>query len=231
MSYDADDIEDDGTNPDQGTEQWHAERSGCITASRFGDLIWQPGQVFKSGPRKGQPKPPPEGRQTYITQIVAELLTGKAVEQIKAKQLDYGHEMEPEAIAAYEQRTGKLVEQCGFIRHAQFPFIGASPDFLVDTDGGGEVKCPMSITVHAKTLREGLPPEHIEQIQGGLWVTGRYWWDFISYHPAFPPGLDLYVQRVQRDVETISVIKDSCLSAWQEIQAAVSKLNTRITSA
>ena len=223
----SEDCADDGTNPDQGSELWHSERAGCITASRFGDLIWTPGESFKSGPRKGMPKPPPEGRQTYITQIVAELLTGSAVDQVKARQLDYGHEMEPEAIAAYELHTGKLVEQCGFIRHPDYSFIGASPDFLVDTDGGGEVKCPISIVVHTKTLREGLPPEHIEQIQGGLWVTGRLWWDFVSFHPKFPPGLDLYVQRVYRDTTKISTMKSCCLSAWEEVQATLKNLKAK----
>ena len=225
-----DDDLDDASNPDQGSESWHAERAGCITASRMGDLIWTPGQVFKSGPRKGQPKPPPDGRNTYINQIVAELLTGQAIDQVRARQLDYGHEMEPFAVSAYEGKTGQLVEQCGFLRHPNYPFIGASPDFLVDENGGGEIKCPMSIVVHAATLRDGLPDEHIEQIQGGLWVTGRAWWDFVSFNPRFPPGLDLYVQRVHRDDARISIMKQCCLSAWDEVQSIVAKLRQKEVS-
>lgn len=219
---------DDARNPEQGSDQWHAERAGCITASRMGDLIWVPGQTFKSGPRKGELKPPPDGRNTYINQLVAENITGRAVDQVKARAMDYGHEQEPFAVSAYEARTGRLVEQCGFIRHPDFPFIGASPDFLVDDDGGGEVKCPMSIVVHAETLRNGLPDEHIEQIQGGLWVTGRMWWDFVSFHPAFPPGLDLYVQRVERDNTKITAMKDCCLSAWDEVQTIIARFQERI---
>jgi hypothetical protein len=211
----------------QGTEEWHADRAGCITASRMGDLIWTPGEVYKSGAKKGQPKPAPKARTTYIDQIVAEILTGQPKEQASAKSLDYGHEMEPEAIAAYECKTGHLVEQVGFLRHPDHDFIGASPDFLVDNDGGGEIKCPMSIVVHAATLREGLPPEHIEQIQGGLWVTGRLYWDFISYNPKFPDHLKLYVQRVHRDNEFIARLKRDCLSAWDEVQAIIFEMNRR----
>lgn len=211
----------------QGTEEWHKERAGCITASRMSDLRWTPGEVFKSGPRKGQPKPPPLMRQSYIDQIIAEVLTGQPKENVRARSLDHGHEMEPEAIAEYERLTGRLVEQVGFMRHPDHPFIGASPDLLVGADGGGEVKCPLSITVHAATLRRGLPKEHIEQIQGGLWVTRRQWWDFISYHPAFPAHLRLYVQRVERDDAYIQQIESDCLSAWEEVQAAVEQLNKR----
>lgn len=217
----------DGANEQQGSDEWRAERAGCITASRMGDLRWEPGQRYKSGAKAGQPKPAPQMRTTYIDQIVAELLTGQPKDNASAKSLDYGHEMEPEAIAAYEARTGRLVEQCGFIRHPDHAFIGASPDLLIDDDGGGECKCPMSIVVHATTLREGLPQEHIEQIQGGLWVTGRLWWDFISYNPLFPEHLRLYVQRVQRDNACITLLKRDCLSAWDEVQAIHGQLMRR----
>ncbi len=220
----------EASNPDQGTQEWFDDRAGCITASRIGDLIWTPGELYKSGEKKGLPKPPPASRTGYIDQIVAELLTGCAKESVSAKSLEYGKEMEPEAIAAYEKRTGRLVEQCGFVRHAEYEFIGASPDILIDLDGGGEIKCPMSIVVHATTLREGLPDEHIEQIQGGLWVTGRQWWDFISYNPKFPKGLDLYVQRVHRDEAKISNMKAACLSAWEEAQRIVQKLQQQISA-
>lgn len=211
----------------QGTEEWHEDRAGCITASRMADLRWEPGQFFKSGPRKGHPKPPPLMRETYIDQVVGELLTGKPKENVRAKSLDHGHEMEPEAIAEYERQASQIVEQVGFMRHPDFSFIGASPDLLIGADGGGEVKCPMSSAVHAATLRRGLPREHIEQIQGGLWVTGRLWWDFISYHRDFPEHLRLYVQRVHRDNAYIELIKRDCLSAWDEVQRILEDLNRR----
>lgn len=223
MTFDTECADDE---PLQGNDQWLADRAGCITASCMSVLLWEPGE-YKSGPRKGQAKEPPAGRQTYIDQVVAELLTGKPKASARAKSLDHGHELEPEAIARYEQHTGRLVEQCGFVRHPDYAFIGASPDLLIDDDGGGEVKCPLSIVVHATTLREGLPAEHIAQIQGGLWVTGRMWWDFISYNPNFPAGLDLYVERVHRDNGFIARLKRDCLSAWDEAQAIVEMLERR----
>lgn len=208
----------------QRTEDWHTERAGCFTASCFADLAWDR-ENYKSGAKAGQPKPAPKSRTNYIAQVAAEIITGTVKASVSAKALEYGTEMEPAAIAAYEARTGSMVEESGFVRHPDYPFAGASPDLLVGRLGGGEAKCPMSITVHAITLRDGLPPEHIEQIQGGLWVTGRMWWDFISYNPLFPPGLDLYVQRIERDERVIERIKNDVLTAWDEVQELLARFN------
>jgi predicted phage-related endonuclease len=148
---------------------------------------------------------------------VAERLTGKSREPVQAKALTWGHDIEPLARAMYQARTGVIVELCGFIVHPDYQFIGASPDFLVGKDGGGEIKSPMSTEVHLETLEEGLPREHVDQIQGGLWVTGRKWWDFVSYNDDFPSHLKLYVQRVERDDAFIATLEENCLSAEAEI--------------
>lgn len=215
----------DPTNQEQGTEDWLAERAGCFTASCFADLAWDR-EVYKTGDRKGQLKPEPKLRTNLIARVAAEIVTGTAKASATARAMEYGKEMEPEAIAAYERKTGMMVEQCGFIRHPLHPFVGASPDILIGDVGGGEIKCPLSIEVHAITLRDGLPPEHIEQIQGGLWVTGREWWDFISYNPLFPAGLDLYVQRIHRDEAIINSIENDVLTAWVSVQELLNRFNS-----
>lgn len=214
----------------QGTPGWHQDRAGRITASGFclvnAFTKAEPGTVYKSGPRKGQPKggEPLKARTDYIRRLVAERLTGKSREPIQARALDWGHDIEPLARAMYQARTGVIVQLVGFIVHPQYDFIGASPDFLVGNDGGGEIKSPINTEVHLQTLEEGLPPEHIDQIQGGLWVTGRKWWDFVSYHDDFPDHLRLYVQRVERDEAFIAKLEENCLSAEQEIRERLAKL-------
>lgn len=210
----------------QGTAEWHEARRGCFTASTFAALEYDRTE-FKSGPRKGQLRPSPASRNEQIDRVVAELLTGVCTEEVSARALTWGKNMEPAAVAAYEARTGAMVELVSFVRHPAYPFAGASPDFLVDDEGGGEVKCPMSNTVHARTLREGLPAEHVAQIQGGLWVTGRAWWDFVSFNPNFPEHLQLYVQRVERDPAAIAQIEADVLAAWAEVQTILNRLENR----
>lgn len=215
---------------EQRSEEWFDARAGRITASRMCDVMaFSDGGVYLSGKRKGQPKEvrPLKARTDYIHQLAAERLTNKPRKQVKAWALQWGREIEPVAVAAYEAETGHIVTPAGFISHPRYDFIGASPDFTIEEDGGGEIKCPESSEVHLATLLEGLPDEHIEQIQGGLWVTHRKWWDFISYHPDFPAELRLYIQRVERNEEYIAKLAAACLSLEEEVQAIVTQLQQK----
>lgn len=219
-------------NAPQRTREWLQERAGNITASRMSDVMaFTSGEGhWKSGPRKGQAKValPLKARTDYAIQLAAERLTGKVRRQPKAPALQWGQDVEPIACAAYEAQTGVLVELCGFHVHPDYPFIGASPDFLVGKLGGGEIKCPESAEVHFQTIMTGLPDEHIEQIQGGLWVTGRAWWDFVSYHPHFDHGLRLYIQRVPRDDAYIAKLADACLSLEQEVNDMIEQAKAKM---
>lgn len=210
---------------DQRSEQWFADRAGRITASRMSDVMaFTAGDgKWKSGPRKGQDKvaAPLKARTDYALQLAAERLTGKPRKQVKAHALQWGTDVEPLARAAYEAATGVIVDPAEFVIHPIHDFIGASPDFLVDSDGGGEIKSPESSEVHLETLIHGLPKDHIEQIQGGLWVTDRDWWDFVSFHPDFPPARRLYIQRVKRDDAYISQLETACLSLEQEVRQII----------
>jgi len=213
---------------DQRTDAWFADRAGKITASRMHDVVLERDrEPFKSGPRKGQPKPPPKALTDYAYQLAAERLTGKPRKQVKAAALQWGQDVEPAALAAYQAETGSIVTLCGFVTHPDYPFIGASPDFLEGEDEGGEIKSPESSEVHLETLLTGLPREHIEQIQGGLWVTGRKRWKFISYHPDFRPELRLYIEVVERDEAFIAKLESACLQLHAEVCAIVNEANNR----
>lgn len=213
---------------DQRSDDWFLDRAGRITGSMMHVVMLERDrEPFKSGPRKGQPKPPPKALTDYAFQLAAERITGKPRKQVKAAALAWGTDVEPAAVAAYQAETGALVTLCGFVRHPDHDFIGASPDFLVDDDGGGEVKSPESSEVHLATLLTGLPSEHIEQIQAGLWVTGRQWWGFVSYHPDFPPNLRLYVQRIERDEAFIAKLEAACLLLESEVQAIVAAVERK----
>lgn len=211
---------------DQRSDEWFAARAGRITASRMNDVMVERERgEFKSGPRKGQQKPQPKALTDYAHQLAAERLTLRPRKQVKAAALAWGQTVEPAAVAAYQAETGVIVTPAEFILHPKYDFIGASPDFLVGDDGGGEIKSPESSEVHLETLLTGLPPEHIEQIQGGLWVTGRKWWDFVSFHPDFPESHRIYIQRVPRDDEYIERLESACLQLEEDVQGILNQLN------
>jgi hypothetical protein len=214
---------------EQGSEEWCAERAGKITASMM-HVVMLPRErgVFKTGPHAGQIKPQPKALTDYAHMLAAERLTGRPRKQVKAAALQWGKDVEPAAVAAYQAETGVIVTLCGFIQHPTISFVGASPDLLVDNDGGGEIKSPESSEVHLQTLLTGLPPEHIEQIQGGLWCTDREWWDFVSYHPDFEDGLRLYIQRVERDNAFIARMEAACIEMESDVLEIIKQAKMRM---
>lgn len=172
----------------QGSPEWFLERCGCATASNFSDVL-----------AKGQGKT----RAAYLRRVVTERLTGKPVDTYRNGHMDRGQEQEPYGRLAYEHLTGEPVVQVGFLKHPTM-MTGCSPDGLIGSDGGAEIKSVIP-TVQLETVLGGeFPTEHRAQIQGNLWITGRQWWDFVSFSPDMPEHLRLYVFRVQRDDSYIS---------------------------
>lgn len=199
---------------DPNTPEWKAARAGKITASRACDVI----AFAKKG---GTPL---KARTDYIGDIVAEILTGEPKRGPRASSLDWGHDVEGLALAAYCVETGAIVERAPFLIHPEFDYLGATPDALVGSDGQVQVKCPENPCNHIATLRFGMPDEHMPQVQFELMVTGRTWSDFVSYDPRMPEHRRLYRQRVMRDEAYIAMLAEHSHSLWAEVQAAVTYL-------
>lgn len=177
----------------QGSAEWLAARCGIATASRFADVL----ATIKTGEAAA--------RRNYRAQLVVERLTGRTVSGYTTAAMQQGTEREPLARDAYMVRTGNLVQQVGFQRHATLE-AGASPDGLIDDDGGLEIKCP-ELATHLEYLRlRREPPAYTAQIQGCMWISGRKWWDFVSFNPDFPERLQLVVRRVVRDEKYIAAL-------------------------
>lgn len=181
---------------EQGSPAWFAQRAGRATASEFET-------VQMEGRSKNAPS---ETRLKYAVTLAMQRVTGTIEEGGDFPNTRHGKEFEPHAQMAYEAQTGNIVEVVSFIEHPTL-MAGCSPDGLIGTDGGLEIKCPANPLVHWLTLKRGMPKEHTGQVQGGMWVTGRKWWDFVSYRPDAPEGLKLYVQRIQRDEAYIATLE------------------------
>lgn len=175
----------------QGTDAWRRDRLGHCTASRFSDVL----AAIKSGEAAV--------RRNYRAELVCERLTNHPTEHFTTAEMRHGTEQEPYARMAYEALTGSVVIEQEFIKHPSIAWCGASPDGYVGVHGGVEIKCP-NTAQHIDTLLKGMAGDHIAQVQGNLWISGRSWWDFISFDDRLPTKMRLYVQRVQRDEEYIS---------------------------
>lgn len=204
------------SEPLQRTEDWRRARAGKITASRFTDVI-----ALK---RDGTPT---AARAKYMRELAFERLSGEPMHEIGGKALTWGTEVEQYAREAFELETGLIVEPAEFVTHPEYPFIGCSADGLIGKAGGYESKCPMDEAVHIQTWLEGMPDDHLPQVQGCMFVTGRQWWCFTSYDPRACDRLRLYHQRIDRDEGYIAMLKDRLRQFETELQQMIAELERR----
>ena len=195
-------------NAEQRSPEWFAARCGIATASNFAKVL----ATIKSGESAE--------RRNYRIKLALERITRTVEEGYQNEAMRTGIEREPQARIAYEAITGHMADEVGFCLHDELE-CGASPDGLIDEHGGLEIKCPTP-GKHFEYLRaSGEPPEYTAQIQGCMWVTGRKWWDFVSYCPDFPDNASLIVRRVHRDDEYISNLENKVAAFMDEVRADV----------
>ena len=205
---------------EQGTPEWHAARAGKFTGSKFIDAIARnkkTGEKLKSW-------------DDLVWEVAVERLTGVQDEGFDSYATRWGTEVEPFAREAYELATGHFVEQVAFVDHPLHPFVGVSPDGLIGDDGGLEMKAPKNSQIHLQRFDTGMPDEFIPQVQGCMWVTGRKWWDFVSYDPRMPEKLRMLRLTIKRDDAYIARLEASVLEAEIAVAAIVEKFNRRMSA-
>lgn len=207
---------------EQGSEAWLAARAGLVTGSCFYDVI------AMSKPDKAGKQRPLASRETYLWKVVTEMINGAPLEGPSSFSLQWGHDVEPFAREAYEADTGSMVMEAGFITRKNLPGIGVSVDGLIGEAGTYESKCPKDSVVHMKTWANGMPPEHKAQTQGGLWVAGRDWCDFVSYDPRCKPEARLYIERQERDEPYIHELAYLITTFLAEVNVKVDEVKRRI---
>lgn len=179
----------------QGTLEWKQDRAGRATGSRAKDIVAE----IKSGEAAA--------RRDYRIQLGLERLTGIPSDDFfVSKEMMWGTEQEPFARMAYEERTGLIVKECGFICLTDF-MAGCSVDGFIQ-DGGRkgvwEAKCPKSATHLGYLEADRLPPEHAPQIIHNMWASDAEFADFVSFDPRMPEHLQLFIHRVERDDKVIA---------------------------
>lgn len=188
---------------EQGTPEWYAARLGIASASNFAKIL-----------AKGEGKT----RRRYMLDLASERLTGEAAESYTNDYMERGKVMEAEARDLYAFKTDCEPLQVGFIRRDDV-MAGASPDSLLGDDGLLEIKTKLG-ALQLDVLELGrLPPEHVAQVQGQLWISNRDYCDFVSYWPKLP----LFVNRVERDEKYIATLAQAVADFNGELDAIVRK--------
>lgn len=177
---------------EQRSEDWFAARLGKVTASKVKDVM-----------AKGRGGAPSATRQNYMMQLLCERLTGKREEGFTSAAMQRGTELEPLARAAYEIRTGNIVDETGCFSHSKIDGFMASPDGLVGSVGLIECKCPNTAT-HVATIQSGKhDPQYEWQMLAQMACADRDWVDFVSFDDRLPEELQYACFRFHRDEKRI----------------------------
>jgi hypothetical protein len=188
----------------QGTEEWHDQRRGLVTASVVGKLITS--KTIKPANN--------DDSRGLTALLVAERITGYTDPTYMSDDMLRGVEDEPRAVEKYSEHFAP-VTLSGFMVRDDWGFrIGYSPDGLIGTDGLVEVKSRRQKKHLQTILCDEVPPENMAQLQCGLLVSGRKWIDYVSYCGGMP----LYVKRVEPDERWFEAIV-AAVSAFEDAAA------------
>jgi hypothetical protein len=176
---------------EQGSEEWHAQRRGIVTASVVGKLLTPTLRVASNDVSRG-----------LTLLLVAERITGWTDETPITSDMWRGIDSEPIARDLYSKHHAPATES-GFMRRDFKGWtLGYSPDGVVGEDGLIEIKAPRAKTHLRTILADEIPAHYMPQLQAGLLVSGRRWIDFVSYCGGMP----LWVKRVTPDPDWFNAI-------------------------
>lgn len=192
----------------QGSPEWMECRRGLPTASEFAVVLREKGRGSNGESVT---------RTKYLYRLAAEIVTGEAHEGYGNSHMERGKLLEPEARSLYAFLQDEPLQPVGFIRNGN---KGASPDSLVGSGGGLEVKTKQPDLMVETLLKDEFPPEFMAQCQGNIWVSEREWWDLAVYWPKLP----LFAKRVYRDEPYIKKLSDAVDKFNEELAEVVEKV-------
>ena len=196
-------------NMEQGSEEWREVRLGTPTASQFHRIITPTGKLSAQ-------------REAYMAELLAEWALGQPDDEFSTEWTQRGTILEPYAFKAYAFVTDMFPDKVGFCRIGgnNGRAVGCSPDALVGDKGGLELKCPKAANHLIYLFRDEVPRQYEMQVQGSLWVTGREWWDFASYHPELPT----FIKRSEPNEKLQAAFDDHIPLFVEELEAAKKRL-------
>jgi hypothetical protein len=169
---------------EQGSQEWIDARCGILTASVVGKLLTNTLRPADNETSRG-----------LIEALAAERISGFVDYVHPSFDMQRGTLDEPLARDLYAEHYAP-VEEIGFgVRGINGHQLGASPDGLIGTVGGLEIKSRRPRTHLRTMLNDVVPSYNLAQMHTCMKVFDREWWDYVSYAGGWP----LYVKRVHRD--------------------------------
>lgn len=202
-------------NIEQGSEEWLQARCGLITASDM-NLILTP--TLRPSDN--------EKTKKHVYELAAQRLTNYVEPQYVGDHMLRGREDEIKAREAYADNYAPVREVGGMVRDFGGFKIWCSPDGLVGENGGIECKSRLQKYQVQTFVDWEVPVEHRLQVQTALLVSGRDWWDYVSYSGGMP----MAVIRVWPDEGMHHAILNSCEAFEEKVQRVMQSYRDRIDS-
>lgn len=199
----------------QGSEEWKLARVGSLGASCLHEVVAKTKTGWAAS------------RANRMAALVVEQLTGLPQDTYQNAAMQHGIETEPEARTAYEFMTNSSVKQIGLVRHPDIGGTHASPDGLIGNDGSLEIKCPQPAQHLSTLIGEPIASKYVIQMQWQMRCCDRAWCDFVSYCPAFPGSMSLFIKRVERDDKLIVSLEADVIEFLNELRLTVHRLRSK----
>lgn len=186
----------------QGSVEWLELKRGRVTGTRLKEVMGK--------------KP-----DSLMYEMIAERY--ETAEDFQSSEMSNGVLWEPWAIDKYQEVTGQIVKEVGFITEGDD--IGLSPDGMVGEYKGLEVKSP-SLKKHIEYIVSNrLPAEHKWQVVHYFIVKKDLKeLDFVSYNPKFPLK-EIHIINVKR-----SDLEKDIIAAKEKLEIFLKKYNQTLTN-
>lgn len=199
---------------EQGSEEWHQARCGLITCSEL-DRIMTPSTLKVSNNDK---------TRQHVYELAAQRINQYVEPSYVGDNMLRGWADEIKARDKYSELRAPVVEVGGMVRQFETFKLWCSPDGLVGDVGGIESKSRIQKYQLQTISSNELPQEYLLQVQGALLVSGREWWDFISWSGGMP----MWIIRVEPDPKVHQAIIDACVAFEEKVQEVMRVYQERI---
>jgi YqaJ-like viral recombinase domain len=148
-------------------------------------------------------------RKKYLYQLAGEIVSDTVIETYSNAHMERGRAMEEEARNKYAfLHSGTKLQQVGFVFNGVLEIKTKLPDLLIDC-----------------ILADRVPPEHMAQCQGNIWLSEREWLDLVVHYTNMPQ----FEKRVYRDdIYIKKTLMPEIRSFNDDLNDLVAKLRARL---
>lgn len=191
---------------EQGSDQWLQARCGLICSSDLNKIITPTLKTANN-----------DNTKKHAYHLASERITSYVEPAYIGDNALKGYEGELIAREIYAEHYAPVTEIGGMVRDFGGFKLWSSPDGVVGSDGGLEIKTRAAKYQTETISTMEVPIEHRLQVQSALMVSGRDWWDYVSYSGGMP----LCVIRVEPDPVMQEAIRFGCEAFEEKVQKVI----------